>query len=526
MSARVLVVALDAAEATLLERWSAEGRLPNLARLAGSSAVSRLENTLDSLPGAIWPELNSGISVARRGHFFTQDQLHTGEARWRPLSPEEACPERYYWSEASRAGCRVAVVDLPHAAHQPGLNGIQLLDWGSHDRSRSFGFHADPPELLEELGTSIDAHPVWDSDTYPAHERGFRRMLAELHLGLDRRLPLLLELLNREPWDLFACAFGECHSAGHQFWHFHDATHALHDPDAPRELRDALPAIYARIDAALGALVEAAGPDARVVLVASHGMGPLVGGPNLLPEVLVRLGMGSDGGSAAASRLRWLQERLKEHVPVRRVHALQRVAELPFVRRLQEPMGGMVFPLQSSRTRACAIPNNRIGAIRLNVKGREPHGCIEPGAEREALVAELRTELLALRHLETEDGIVGEVVTSAEVFGPDHHPDLPDLFVRFRRDLGRLDGCRSPRIGVLQATAHHARSPRGGDHTPESRLWIRAPGAVAGAELRRGNALDLAPTVLSLLGVAAPDDLDGRSLLGDAHPERSGAVAG
>ena len=517
MSARVLVVALDAAEATLLERWSAEGRLPNLARLARASAVSQLDNRMDTLPGAIWPELNSGISVGRIGHFFTQDQLHTGEARWRPVAPEEAHPERFYWSEASRAGRRVAVVDMPHAAPAPDLNGIQLLDWGSHDRSRSFGFLADPPELLEELETTEEAHPVWDSDAYPARRGGRERLLAELHLGLDRRIPLLRKLLERERWDLFTCAFGECHSVGHQFWHFGDAGHPMHDPAAPQPLREGLAGIYEHVDAALGALVDAAGPDASVVLVASHGMGPLIGGPHLLPEVLVRLGMSSDRGAAAGSVLRRVQERAKERVAVRWVRLLQRVAGISWVRRLQEGVGGMVFPLQSPTTRACAIPNNRIGAIRLNVKGREPHGCIERGPELEALVAELREELLALEHLETGERIVADVVRVEDVFGPDHHPDLPDLFVRFRRDLGRLDGCRSVRVGVLRASAYHARSPRAGDHSAESRLWIRAPGVEAGAELPRGDVLDLAPTVLKLLGVPVPDDLDGRSLLGETR---------
>ncbi len=33
MSARVLVVGLDAAEATLLEMWGAEGHLPNIASI-------------------------------------------------------------------------------------------------------------------------------------------------------------------------------------------------------------------------------------------------------------------------------------------------------------------------------------------------------------------------------------------------------------------------------------------------------------------------------------------------------------
>lgn len=62
MSAQVLVIGLDAAEATLVERWAAEGILPTFARLIREGAVSSLHNSLETLPGAIWPELMTGRS--------------------------------------------------------------------------------------------------------------------------------------------------------------------------------------------------------------------------------------------------------------------------------------------------------------------------------------------------------------------------------------------------------------------------------------------------------------------------------
>ncbi len=61
------------------------------------------------------------------------------------------------------------------------------------------------------------------------------------------------------------------------------------------------------LDETVGALIEAAGGNCTTLVVASHGMGPLVGGYLLLLEVLVRLGMGSDAGTAPASAVRRLQ---------------------------------------------------------------------------------------------------------------------------------------------------------------------------------------------------------------------------
>src|SRR6185503_6702161 len=56
MSARVLVIGFDACEASLVRRWAAEGKLPNFAALVRASRTFQLDNPMETLPGAIWPE--------------------------------------------------------------------------------------------------------------------------------------------------------------------------------------------------------------------------------------------------------------------------------------------------------------------------------------------------------------------------------------------------------------------------------------------------------------------------------------
>ena len=87
-------------------------------------------------------------------------------------------------------------------------------------------------------------------------------------------------------------------AAGHQFWHLHDPADRRHDPEAPIHLKNAMQSVYRAIDDAIGALLRACGRETVVLVVASHGMGPNIGGPQLLPEFLIRLGLGP--GRAAA----------------------------------------------------------------------------------------------------------------------------------------------------------------------------------------------------------------------------------
>ncbi len=80
MPARVVVIGLDAAEATLIEEWVAAGHLPNIARLRRGGVVLKLGNPMETLPGAIWPEICSGRSSGKVGLFYYPEQFHTGEA--------------------------------------------------------------------------------------------------------------------------------------------------------------------------------------------------------------------------------------------------------------------------------------------------------------------------------------------------------------------------------------------------------------------------------------------------------------
>src|SRR5215210_3287459 len=227
MPARVIVIGLDAAEATLVERLKAEGRLPTFARLAAEGSVARLGNSLESLPGGIWPELTTGRSCGKLGQYYHPRQLHTGEARLRKIEADEVNASEYYWSIASRQGRRVAVVDQPQAVLSPDLNGVHVLEWGLHDRN--FGIEAHPPGLLEELRARYGDHPVDSCD----------RIHGRTHGGYER-------------------------------------------------LAEAIPAVYERVDEAVGKLLEAAGESATALVVLSHGMGNEVGGYQLLPELLVR----------------------------------------------------------------------------------------------------------------------------------------------------------------------------------------------------------------------------------------------
>jgi 2,3-bisphosphoglycerate-independent phosphoglycerate mutase len=99
--------------------------------------------------------------------------------------------------------------------------------------------------------------------------------------------------------------------------------------------------------------------------------------------------------------------------------------------------------------------------------------------------------------------------------------------------VGRVWGSVARQGGIMFITADHGncemmRDPEtGGPHTAHTLNRVPAIllGAPADATLRDGVLADVAPTLLEILGIAAPVEMTGRSLLVHTHAEREPAVA-
>jgi predicted AlkP superfamily phosphohydrolase/phosphomutase len=158
------------------------------------------------------------------------------------------------------------------------------------------------------------------------------------------------------------------------------------------------------------------------------------------------------------------------------------------------------------------------GAIRLNVRGRDPYGCVEPGEEYDSICADLKRELEALRNADTGEPVVIEAVRSDELFGERYHPNLPDMLVRYRQEAP-ITSVTSPRLGTISKPVRDEHFLRSGEHTTRVRLWHLGPGAEPGRTVPGGHIRDVSATVLERLGVPIPGDLDGKPLpLGDRVP--------
>jgi predicted AlkP superfamily phosphohydrolase/phosphomutase len=534
MSARILFIGLDACDPTLVRKWAAAGALPTLGRLLERGALARVENPYGLYVGSLWVTFMTARSAARSG-FHCWDVVEPTTYERRLTSPREIAGVPF-WEELSQRGRRVAVIDVPHSRAQVPVRGVQVVEWGCHDRH--FGFHTQPAGLAADVEATVGLHPIfgvdayaetqWAPDDYVHRASSFRTPDEEVALvdglleGADRKRRLSLHLLSRGDWDLFLSVFGESHAVGHQSWYVHDPANARHDPALRRRVGDPILRVYAALDVAVGELIAAAGDGASVFVLLSHGMGPHNDGTHLLDEALRRIeATDRDGGLGPGPRA--TAKRAWGRLPETWRRGLSPAAAAVLrskVRRHPPPPTPHVWATAEDRARRRFFlsPNNfSYGGVRLNVRGRERAGLVEPGRDFDETCRRLADDLLALVNVEGGCPVLRSV-SRTDAHHRREEPDLlPDLLLAWDQ-RAPIETIWSPKTGLLHGPSVDWRT---GDHRPDGLLMVSGPG-IEPADLGTVGMLDLGPTLCARLGVALRD-VDGRPARALLDPGGHGA---
>ncbi len=476
----MLVVGLDAMDASLARRLAGEGRMPTLARLLTESAWAPTRNPDGIVVGAVWPSFATGRWPGRHG-FYCFRQILNGTYEIARRTPNDIAPTPF-WQTLSRQGRRVCVLDAPLSSLVADIDGLQSIDWGTHDRMLAPAWSPDP--LGDDLLSRHGAHPVVGScDGYMRRGEG-ADLCDRLARGMAVRTDMCLELLAGEPWDLFLVVYGESHCAGHQFWSLHDPTWPGHDPALADRLGDPLETTYESLDHELGRLLDGVDAVTPVLVLLSHGIGPHHDGDHLFAEIVRRLDVAS-GRASLGRRLAEIARRRVERL--RRKVAQRRRGDRPSTTTSVDGSRGVY-----------SIPNNELfGAVRINLVGREPRGRVARGLEYDELLDWLSERFLELEDADTGEPLVRRVLRVDDLYPGEMRDDLPDLLVDWRRD-GPITSARSPIVGVVRGSYQGIRS---GDHRPSGLAILRAPGIEPGPRSAPIDVVDLAPTITARLGV-------------------------
>lgn len=563
MVEKLLLIGLDAAEWSIVERYLDDGDMPHLAKLLSVSTRVRMQAPETYKAEGRWAEFLTG-STPRESQYWSINDFDPHS--YTPWYARSAHGTYFY----SRPDLKTIVFDIPNSVVAEDAHGIQIFGWGSH--ATQFPTASQPPSVLHRIDERFgvneamwsDGHHAWHSDLYldtlqAAMEKGIRQR-TEIVKWLDRQAP---------DWRLFVVVYGETHVAEHQYLHGVDSAHPLHGHPLAARSAERMRSIFQGVDEAVGELVRHFGPDVAVVPFAVHGMRPNAAdviGSVLIPELLHRQQFGvphlnfptwNEGEPFLVLDPRVLPRhhlesllsrptpttrtgprslptsavrRIRHHLPPERLNAFEKrywhrpdwwemhlrpktpphkrdlLAEAARIE-LESVAATSWYRAYWPKMSAFVIPSFSDCHIRLNLQGRERDGRIAAD-DYEAALDRVEADLRQLTNPRTTNPVVVDV----------HRPRIedpfaeiapsPDLIVTFEEVT---DVIEHPDVGVVGA----APLMRMGEHSRNA--WALLPNG-SGPRVSESvyEPRDLPATVLDLLDLRPGPTVTGRSFAEEA----------
>ena len=460
---RVAVIGLDCATPQLLFRdFAAE--TPNIQALMQRGMWGDLASITPPITVPAWACAMTGKTPGQLGIYGFRNRKDT-TYEGLSIATSDAVKDPAVWDQLGDKGLRSLLIGVPPSFPPPkAFPGWRVACFLTPPSARSWAYPAElETEIVTELGEGNDY--IFDIPDF--RRAGYDVALDQVFKMTERRFQVGRKLAADKPWDLFMLCEIAPDRLHHVFWQHWDPTHPLYEPGNKYE--SAFSEYYRFLDDQVGSLLDVLPEDAVTIVMSDHGARPMMGG-FCFNDWLIH------------ERLLSVEAYPSKVIPINEA------------------------AIDWSNTTAWG-DGGYYGRLFLNVKGREPHGIVEP--ER---YEEVRDELIA--KIEAAPGPDGGSLGTKVLKPQDVYPEVrgvaPDLIVYFGDLAWRSVGSIGNRSIY---TYENDTGPDGANH---DRMGVFAMAGLPGQSIgeRKGlNLVDVGPSILSLYDLAAPEGAVGRSFL-------------
>jgi predicted AlkP superfamily phosphohydrolase/phosphomutase len=497
MPASLLIVGIDGGTFDLAAPWAGSGVLPNLAAMMQSGSWGDLISTYPPITAPAWSSLMTGCNPGKHGVF----DFLVRDPRSDEVVDARAVHQPTLWEILSRAGRRVGVVSVPLTFPPSPVNGVMVagpLSPPDPDRS------AWPVGLIQKLERETGRR-WWQYDRGAYAASCQARFIREKTRSNVTVAAFARRLLLEQSFDVFMVVFNLVDAVSHFFWHYMDSSHPSHQV-GDGSLAGAVEQAYRAVDGFVGELREAADAEIGTMVVSDHGFGPVRRMVNLNNFLVARGHMALRRGRG--SGLKRLARRLGM-TPGGVMRCLEQVGLDGLVSRVPRGLRNRVIGTMGSYAdvdweRTVCYARGHMGQVHFT-----PRASADPArfrVLRDTVLGDLRERLC---DPDTGRPLVTEALLNEDIYhGPYAHQG-PDVFLVMDDWQTIAYPLLSSGPGLIVA---HVQRNRYANHRMNGMFCADGTLFRAVGRLGECSIMDVAPTVLYLLGVPPPDGMDGRVL--------------
>lgn len=475
---KVLIIGLDGATYTILDRLMTEGVMPFLGEFIAQGVRADLRTIIPALTPPAWTSLRTGVRPGKHGIFDFFRKAAPDSHHIEMLTGKDiAAPTLAQY--ANDAGLTAAVLNFPVTFPSPPIQGYLIPGWMPWKQLR---FACQPADLYGRLKELPGFNPRELAMDMKQEEKAIEGTAEEeykawidVHIRKDQQWLQIMRMLRAsDPPDYTAIMFDGTDKIQHLMWRFLDPACYSAQPDSfELEMRDYVLRYYRALDTVIQGIADLAFQGATVIVVSDHGFG------RQAFTFFVNTWLEQQG------LLAWAKD-----APAVSDQAILGIGQL----------ARHTYLLDWQKTLAYAPTPSANGIHIVRQSAEQPHGV--PAEEYAAFRAHLITQLRQVVDPVQGQPLVAEIWTREEVFAGPYMELAPDL------TLVMQDGGL---ISILAAeTAVAPRSIISGTHAPLGIFAARGPGLQTGLTIAELSILDIAPLALYSLGLPIPAQLDGR----------------
>jgi predicted AlkP superfamily phosphohydrolase/phosphomutase len=495
---KVLVIGLDGGTLEAIGPLIEKGELPNLGFMMKHGVGGELRSTIPPVSGPAWATFITGKNPGKHG-VYSFVQRAPGDYRSYVIHAN-SIRSKTLWSILSDHGLKVGVFNVPLTYPPEKVNGFMVSGFLTPDFKTEFTY---PPSLsseLKEVFGDYDLDVSWVSgatrNRYSLSSLG-DGFLKDLRSSTQKTAEIAEFLMKGHEWDFFMVVFTGPDRLQHAMWNYIRPQNP--EIGKTRDAQRAVMSYYMEIDQLVGKICQAAGDHATIFTISDHGFGEL--------EKKFYIN-------------EWLREKgllylNRSNTRFMIYRFLKKIDSLGLRKKLAGQMrsriGAGSFKVADSidwsRTRAYSFSNSEQG-IYINLAGREPFGIVQEGEEYERLRDEIIDYLRALVDPDTKERILTEVYRREEVYSGPYLHEAPDIVFSLK-NYSYIATISFP--GTVYSRVY----PRDGTGTHRMNGIFLAYGEnlKAGSKIHGAQIPDVTCTLLYLLGLDIPRDMDGRVLL-------------